>query len=348
MNGKIPLKITKEYGELLPPLPPVEYDNLKESIENNGQYMPIIVNDDDVILDGHHRYRICQELGIEPKVSIKKFKNKEEEAIYVIDSNAARRQMVTLARVDLQLKKKPFLQKIAKKNQADGTDEPTHTRAELAQSAGCSEDTFYKAEAIIQWNDQDLINNVLAGRTTINTAYKKTQVKEPEPIPDLPQGQYSIIYIDPPWPTKNPTAIGSAQQHYPTMSLKDIREMTLPLADNAIVYMWTTSSYLPDAYSIIKSWKLDYRTTYVWNKESLGLGSWNRIQTEYLIMASQGEVTTPTEVASSLYTEKKTKHNAKPDYFYEMIESSYPQFTARLEIFARNKRKNWDSTGNEV
>ena len=191
MNGKIPLKITKEYDELLPPLPPVEYDNLKESIENNGQYMPIIVNDDDVILDGHHRYRICQELGIEPKVSIKKFKNKEEEAIYVIDSNAARRQMVTLARVDLQLKKKPFLQKIAKKNQADGTDEPTHTRAELAQSAGCSEDTFYKAEAIIQWNDQDLINNVLAGRTTINTAYKKTQVKEPEPT----QTHLSLLHI---------------------------------------------------------------------------------------------------------------------------------------------------------
>ena len=340
--------MTKEYDELLPPLPPLEYENLKESIESNGQHMPIVVNEHDVILDGHHRYRICKELEIEPKVIIKKFETKEQEAIYVIDVNAARRQMVTLARVQLQLKKKPFIQKIAKKNQAQGTDTPTHTRAELSQAAGTSEDTFSKCEVIIESKNEKVINSVLAGVCTINTAYKKVMVKDQLEAPIIPQGQYSIIYIDPPWPTSNPTRAGSAQMHYPLMSISDIKNMSLPLADNGIVYMWTVSSYMPQAMDIIRTWKLDYRTTFVWDKDALLLGSWNRIQTEYLIMATKGEIPTPDKPPRSIHREKRKEHSKKPEYYYTMIEEAYPQYKDRLEIFARQTRKNWDSTGNEI
>ena len=46
---------------------------LKNSISNKGLHLPIIINQDNVILDGHNRLKICQELGIEPKFEVKEF-----------------------------------------------------------------------------------------------------------------------------------------------------------------------------------------------------------------------------------------------------------------------------------
>ena len=34
--------------------------------------------------------------------------------------------------------------------------------------------------------------------------------------------------------------------------------MTLPLADDAFVFLWTTQKYLPDAFNIMKSWGPEY------------------------------------------------------------------------------------------
>jgi ParB-like chromosome segregation protein Spo0J len=43
-----------------------EYEALKNSIKEEGLHLPITINQNGVIIDGHHRYRICEELGIEP------------------------------------------------------------------------------------------------------------------------------------------------------------------------------------------------------------------------------------------------------------------------------------------
>jgi len=47
-----------------PPLSEDEYAALKEDIRKNGQIVPILIDEDGNILDGHHRNRICGELGI--------------------------------------------------------------------------------------------------------------------------------------------------------------------------------------------------------------------------------------------------------------------------------------------
>ena len=61
------LKINPEYQKLLPKLPQEEYEALKESIKSEGQHFPITVNEEGVILDGHHRFQICEELELTPK-----------------------------------------------------------------------------------------------------------------------------------------------------------------------------------------------------------------------------------------------------------------------------------------
>jgi ParB-like chromosome segregation protein Spo0J len=60
------IKINPEYATLFSPLTDEEYRALKQSIKNKGYWSshPIIFNERRVLLDGHHRNRACEELGI--------------------------------------------------------------------------------------------------------------------------------------------------------------------------------------------------------------------------------------------------------------------------------------------
>jgi ParB-like chromosome segregation protein Spo0J len=54
------VRINSEYASLVSELSPEEYESLKQSIrEANGLYLPIIVNQSGIILDGYHRYKAC-------------------------------------------------------------------------------------------------------------------------------------------------------------------------------------------------------------------------------------------------------------------------------------------------
>ena len=66
-SSKPQVKINPEYASLVSELSPEEYESLKQSIKDNGLHVPIIVNQNGIILDGHHRYKACQELGVESK-----------------------------------------------------------------------------------------------------------------------------------------------------------------------------------------------------------------------------------------------------------------------------------------
>ena len=57
------LVINPEYEKLVPALTDTEYQSLKESINEKGLWVPIIINKESVILDGHHRYNACIESG---------------------------------------------------------------------------------------------------------------------------------------------------------------------------------------------------------------------------------------------------------------------------------------------
>ena len=93
MPLKPQIRISPEYASLVSELLPEEFESLKQSIKKaNGLYVPIIVNQDGIILDGHHRYKACQELGIEPETIVKEFSDKLEEQLFVIDCNLIRRQ----------------------------------------------------------------------------------------------------------------------------------------------------------------------------------------------------------------------------------------------------------------
>jgi len=63
-----------EYVNLIPSLSNAEYERLKQSIKEwGGLLMPIIVNQDNVVIDGYLRLMVCKELGIHIIYSVKDF-----------------------------------------------------------------------------------------------------------------------------------------------------------------------------------------------------------------------------------------------------------------------------------
>jgi ParB-like chromosome segregation protein Spo0J len=57
-------------ADLVPPMTPGDYSELRESIRLNGQREPITLHRDGRIIDGRHRMRACIELGLLPETQV--------------------------------------------------------------------------------------------------------------------------------------------------------------------------------------------------------------------------------------------------------------------------------------
>jgi len=100
------INVNPEYEALCIPLTSEEYECLKESIRKDRLWIPLIVNPDGVVLDGHHRYRACKEVGRpwdDPKSVVKRFGSKLLEKKFIIETNLKRRQLTTLQKVEMAM-----------------------------------------------------------------------------------------------------------------------------------------------------------------------------------------------------------------------------------------------------
>ncbi len=72
------------------------------------------------VLDGHHRYRACTELGIEPDFEVRKFDDKLLEKKFVIEANLRRRHLNNFQLVELAVPLLEIEKALAKKRQVKG------------------------------------------------------------------------------------------------------------------------------------------------------------------------------------------------------------------------------------
>ena len=360
MGGFPKLKINPEYERLLPKLPAKEYDALKESIKTVGQHYPIIVNGENVILDGHHRYRICQELGIPPKVEVKTFPNKLLEKKFVIEVNLHRRHLNDFQKAELAYPLLEVERELAKQRQLSRLqfvrdnissssfelNDKGQARDIVARTAGLSPTTFHRAVKIIEKGSEELKEKVRLGKMSINYAYKmvKNQTERVE-TPKLPEGKFNVIYADPPWEYYLPLR-GSPDMHYPTMSTEEICRLEIPADENAVLFLWATNPKLEEALKVMKAWGFEYRTNMVWVKDKVGTGYYFRGQHELLLVGVKGNVGVPLEEnrPPSVLMAPVREHSRKPDKVYEIIERMYPN-GRYLELFARQQRPKWTAWG---
>lgn len=199
----------------------------------------------------------------------------------------------------------------------------------------------------------EYVEPIMQGEITITKA-KREIAKEKRknmPKPELPIGTYEVIYADPPWSYDNSGFTQSAASQYPTMSIEEICNLDVSALTNnrSVLFMWATSPLLPEAFEVIKAWGFEYKASMVWIKDrSPGMGWWVNTKHELLLMASKPsaeKVNHPAKKFDSVITAPVTRHSAKPDVFYKLIEEMYDG--TKIELFARNKREGWDNWGNE-
>ena len=94
--------MSKSPFDLLPPLSEEDYEALKADIAARGVQVPVEYDEHGAILDGHHRVRACQELGIKDWPRIVRVGLTEEEKIeHALALNLVRRHLSREQRQEL-------------------------------------------------------------------------------------------------------------------------------------------------------------------------------------------------------------------------------------------------------
>ena len=179
-------------------------------------------------------------------------------------------------------------------------------------------------------------------------------IKEASPTdvtPDFPEGKYPILLADPPWRYDFPVSNSrKVENHYPTMTLDDIKTLEVPSADDAALFLWTTSPKMEQGFEVLEAWGFQYKAMAVWVKTGcMGMGIWMRQSAEYLLVASKGSMKAPkpTNRQENVIYANRAAHSQKPVEAYRIIEAMYPDLP-KIELFSRNSRDGWDSWGLEA
>lgn len=172
--------------------------------------------------------------------------------------------------------------------------------------------------------------------------------------------KYKIIYADPPWQYRVYSKKGqgkSAENHYHTMNIKDI--MALPvdkIADkDCILFLWITFPCLKEGIEVMERWGFKYKTCgFNWVKRNkkkntyfMGLGFWTRSNSEVCLIGTKGQPKRVSKSVSQICDARIMEHSRKPAEIRERIVELCGELP-RIELFARDKVKGWDSLGDEM
>lgn len=193
---------------------------------------------------------------------------------------------------------------------------------------------------------------------------RQQAMAEPDDAPPLPDGIFRVIYADPPWLyTAEQHGKGSDQYskigqdtvlatHYPSMPTEAI--CALPVkdiaADDAVLFIWTTSPKLFETADVIKAWGFTYKASIVWDKIKHNVGHYVSVRHEFLLIATRGSCQPDSKTLhDSVVSIERTEHSVKPAYFRELIDEMYtPRGNDRIELFARGELPDgWRGWGNE-
>ena len=179
--------INDELKNLLPPLTPEEFAGLEESIRKDGCLSPLIVWND-ILVDGHHRYKICTKYQIPFAVKNIVLENLDEAKLWAGKHQENRRNLSPYLRSELALKLKDVVTARAKERQIrKPTDfvrptlaEQKPTREELAEIANVSHGTLNKVEYITEHADDETKSKLRKGEkgTSINKEYNRLKAEK--------------------------------------------------------------------------------------------------------------------------------------------------------------------------
>ena len=230
----IPLKpydliVKEEYASLVPHVSEQEYQTIRQSMEDNGQWVPIIVNAQRIILDGYTRFRACKELQIEPRIKIREFDDQLHEKQFIIQINRNRRQLTPFQRVELEHKYQTIQSELAKKRMSEAGKTGAEKRWKGEREIDVSKKSANEDRVIQNYttpsNAPELAEKSKVKGRVIDISAKNAQVS-----PATYNRRIKIIKLDPSQEILNKLRIGEMSIHKAYGQLKTKQKLQHQIA----------------------------------------------------------------------------------------------------------------------
>jgi len=158
-----------------------------------------------------------------------------------------------------------------------------------------------------------------------------------------PEWQFEV------WSKEAGQAMTSAENHYPTSTLEEIKARDVPSisADSCVLFLWATVPMLPQCLEVMAAWGFRYVSHVAWVKNKAGTGYWFRNRHELLLVGVKGKPPAPALGTqwSSVIEAPVGVHSAKPEAALKMIEVYFPTLP-KIELNRRGPaRRGWSAWG---
>lgn len=205
------ITINEELRSFIDPLTANEYAALERSLLAEGCRDALVLWND-VLIDGHNRYEICQKHAIEFKtVQNATFASLDDVMLWMIDNHLARRSVSDYQRGVLALRKKDIVaarvaQRAAEPEASKSTPSeqsapeaarvpespPWNTREDVAKAARVSSNTISQIERIQKAATPQLVEAVRSGTISINAAANVASLPESVQIAAVAGGRKEL------------------------------------------------------------------------------------------------------------------------------------------------------------
>ncbi|NME70553.1 ParB/Srx family N-terminal domain-containing protein [Flammeovirga aprica] len=164
-----------------------EAELFRESIVQDGVRDPLLLvnigNHKNLLIDGHHRYRVTGHYHQLPVRYLEHLHTLEDVKLWMLKNQLGRRNLIDAERIDIALKITEFMQDKAKQNQSKGGKdkglsklteaEKVNTREEVVKLSGASSGNIAKFKKIKKEAPSFILSQVLSGETSIHKAYQQ-------------------------------------------------------------------------------------------------------------------------------------------------------------------------------
>lgn len=300
--------------QLLPDLSPEDFARLRDDIAERGVLVPIEVDEDGTVLDGHHRQRIATELGIDCPRVVRSGMAIHEKRLHAVALNLARRHLTEAQKVLVGRRIEPDVAERARHRQEalgrerGGRGDPVgqlsprveadRTRDEVAAAVGLgSGKTFDRAKktvAEIERLAPEVLSAMEDGTVDMAEARKVVQRAKREEIERTPRPAISLAADAPVRHGDFRDVLGDladgsvdlilTEPPYPKEDLplySDLGKIAARLLnDRGILFCWTGQLFLPEVLE-----RLGEHLTYGWTFCLDLPGSGSRIMGRHIIQS---------------------------------------------------------------
>ena len=122
MGDSLELHIDEEFAALIPPLTAAEFSRLEQSILAEG-CREAIITWNNIIVDGHNRYRICKAHHLPYQTVSMNFDDRNAVILWMLQNQLARRNLNDFQRVELVRKCEEAIKTRARERMLAGTSD---------------------------------------------------------------------------------------------------------------------------------------------------------------------------------------------------------------------------------